>query len=297
MTAIIQLNNLSFAYDKKSVLKNLNLTVQSGEILGLVGPNGAGKTTLLHLIQGILHSSHHAITVFGGQPGSLLAKAKISTMPQKDLQLNNIKVSEFVNLFASQADHPQNPAAVIQALGLTEIKNRLINQLSGGQRRKVSFAGAVVSNPQLLFLDEPTVGMDAGARQNFWDYIETLRQQNVTIIITSHYLEEIQKVADRIAILQTGQFSYVGSWQALQSHHTNGQLHFTTSLALSVFTHLSAVTAAHQTTAGITLLSNDTDLTLQALLPFIDQLHDITITRESLESIFLEMTNKGGLSK
>lgn len=293
MTAAIQLKNLSFAYPNERVLDHLNLQIQSGEIFGLVGPNGAGKTTLLNLIQGILSSHDHAITVLDSQPGSTIVKEKVATMFQDDLQINNVTVREFIKLFAAQATHPKNPETVIEELGLSDIQNQLMNKLSGGQRRKVSFASAVVSNPQLLFLDEPTVGMDAETRQNFWRYIEKLRQQNVTIVITSHYLEEIQKVADRIAILQDGQFRYVGTWQTLQSHHDNGQVNFNTQLERSLFTHLPAVESVTQTDANMTLISNDTDLTLKALLPFIDQLHDITITRESLESIFLEMTNKG----
>lgn len=293
MTAAIQLKNLSFAYPNKRVLDHLNLQIQSGEIFGLVGPNGAGKTTLLNLIQSILSSNNHAISVLDSQPGSTIVKEKVATMFQDDLQINNVKVNEFIKLFAAQATHPKNPETVIKELGLSDIQNQLMNKLSGGQRRKVSFASAIVSNPQLLFLDEPTVGMDAETRQNFWRYIEKLRQQNVTIVITSHYLEEIQKVADRIAILQDGQFRYVGTWQTLQSHHDNGQFNFNTQLERSLFTHLPAVESATQTDANMTLISNDTDLTLKALLPFIDQLHDITITRESLESIFLEMTNKG----
>ncbi|KRL63191.1 ABC superfamily ATP binding cassette transporter, ABC protein [Lentilactobacillus diolivorans DSM 14421] len=293
MTAAIQLKNLSFAYPNKQVLNHLNLQIQPGEIFGLVGPNGAGKTTLLNLIQGILTSHDHSITVLGSQPGSIIVKEKVSTMFQNDLQINNIKVKEFIKLFAAQAINPQDPEMVMRDLGLLDIQNQLMNKLSGGQHRKVSFACAIVSNPQLLFLDEPTVGMDAQTRQNFWHYIEKLRQQKVTIVITSHYLEEIQKVADRIAILQNGQFSYVGTWQTLQNHRDNGQFTFNTSLELSLFTHLPAVKSATQTETNVKLISSDTDLTLKALLPFIDQLHDITITRESLESIFLEMTNKG----
>lgn len=297
MPTIVQLKNLSFAYPHQQVLQNLNLEIKPGEIFGLVGPNGAGKTTLLDLIQGTLPTSPDTISVFNGQPGSLTAKEKISTMFQDDLPLEKVTVKELINLFAAQASHPADTNTIIHDLDLTSIENQLLNQLSGGQRRKVSFATAIISKPQLLFLDEPTVGMDAQARQNFWHYIEALRQQSVTIVITSHYLEEIQQVADRIAILQNGQFRYVGSWQNLQNHYDTGQLTFQTSLAPTIFTHLAAVTTVAKTDTSIKLNSDDTDLTLKALLPFIDQLHDITVTRKSLESIFLELTNQGGTSK
>ena len=208
MTTIIQLNQLSFAYGNRTVLSNLDLTVQEGEILGLVGPNGAGKTTLINLIQGVLTTTPGSVTVFGGQPGTRRAKSKIATMFQDDLKLDNVTVTEFLNVFASQADHPKELVTLVNELNLNDIVNQPLGKLSGGQRRKVSFASAVIANPQLLFLDEPTVGMDAETRQAFWHYINQLRRQNVTVIITSHYLEEIQAVADRIAILQDERFSY-----------------------------------------------------------------------------------------
>lgn len=292
MTTIIQLNQLSFAYGNRPVLSNLDLTVQKGEILGLVGPNGAGKTTLINLIQGVLTATPGSVTVFGGQPGTRQAKSKIATMFQDDLKLDNVTVTEFLNVFASQADNPQELATLVNELNLSDIVNQPLGKLSGGQRRKVSFASAVIANPQLLFLDEPTVGMDAETRQAFWHYINQLRHQKVTVIITSHYLEEIQAVADRIAILQDERFSYIGTWQQLQTSHTTGKLSFTTALAADLFTHLPGVQTINQDNHRLTLTSSDTDLTLKAIIPFVDQIHDLIINRESLESIFLQMTAK-----
>ncbi len=292
MQPIIELNHLSFSYGHQAVLNDLNLSINAGEIFGLVGPNGAGKTTLLNLIQGILPSKTATIKTFGGQPGRLAAKEVTATMFQQDLRLENIKTSEFIELFAAQATNPASPEEIIKRLGLTDVKDRLLTKLSGGQRRKVSFAATIVSNPKLLFLDEPTVGMDAQARQDFWQTIDHLRQRGVTIVMTSHYLEEIQTVADRIAILQDGRFSYVGSWQNLQNHHADGKLIFSTDLAVSLFQRLPGVTKASHADKIVTLVSEDTDLTLWGLLPFIEDCHDLTIARNSLESIFLEMTTK-----
>ncbi|EHM01092.1 hypothetical protein HMPREF9103_00211 [Lentilactobacillus parafarraginis F0439] len=136
------------------------------------------------------------------------------------------------------------------------------------------------------------MGMDAETRQAFWHYINQLRRQNVTVIITSHYLEEIQAVADRIAILQDERFSYIGTWQQLQTSHTTGKLSFTTALATDLFTHLPGVQTIDQDNHRLTLTSSDTDLTLKAIIPFVDQIHDLIINRESLESIFLQMTAK-----
>ncbi|EHM01091.1 hypothetical protein HMPREF9103_00210 [Lentilactobacillus parafarraginis F0439] len=120
MTTIIQLNQLSFAYGNRTVLSNLDLTVQEGEILGLVGPNGAGKTTLINLIQGVLTTTPGSVTVFGGQPGTRRAKSKIATMFQDDLKLDNVTVTEFLNVFASQADHPKELVTLVNELNLND---------------------------------------------------------------------------------------------------------------------------------------------------------------------------------
>jgi ABC-2 type transport system ATP-binding protein len=288
---IISLNHVAFAYNKQPVLRDINLTIQPGEIIGLVGPNGAGKTTLLNLIQGILpHAA--GITVFGGQPGNPTAKAATGSMLQGNLKLPRVHVAELISLIGDQYTHPLPTSEVLALTNLTAQANQNVATLSGGQLRRVTFACAIVHQPQLLFLDEPTVGMDALARQEFWDLISRMRARHVTIIITSHYLEEIQHVADRIAILRQGRFAYVGRWDQLQAAYNGGQISFTTPLPPATFSHLPGVTQVAATADHLTLTSQDTDLTVQALVPFFPDLHHFTATRQSLETIYLDLVKE-----
>lgn len=285
---IITLDHVAFDYGRKPVLRDVALTVQPGEIIGLVGPNGAGKTTLLNLIQGILPDAA-GITIFGGQPGNPTAKAATGSMLQGNLKLPRVRVNELISLIGAQYPHALPTNEVLTLTNLTAQANQSINTLSGGQLRRVTFACAIVHQPQLLFLDEPTVGMDAQARQEFWALIERMRTRHVTVIITSHYLEEIQHVADRIAILTQGRFAYLGSWDELQDAHNGGQISFTAPLAPTAFAHLPGVSAVAATTDHITLTSADTDLTVQSLVPFFSDLHHLTVTRQSLETIYLDL--------
>ncbi len=215
MTTIIQTEHLKFSYGDKTVLKDINLTVQPGEIVGLIGVNGAGKTTLLNILLGLL-SGTGTVKVFDQQPGTTAIKARLGSMLQGDMIIPSITVGDILTLAAAETPDALDPAALLEELQLQQLKSQRLGSLSGGQLRRVTFAVALIGQPDLLFLDEPTVGMDATARKEFWNKIEQLRQQGKTIIITSHYLEEIQQVADRLLILQDGRFTFDGSLQQLQ---------------------------------------------------------------------------------
>jgi ABC-2 type transport system ATP-binding protein len=175
---------------------------------------------------------------------------------------------------------------------LSDLKPQRLGSLSGGQLRRITFAVALVGNPDLLFLDEPTVGMDAQSRKAFWTQIEQLRQQGKTMVITSHYLEEIQQVADRLLILQNGRFVFNGSLQALQKQHLGATITCETDLQSAIFNGLPAVDKVQLVAPKLIIHSTDGDQTLRALVPMLDRLHQISVTRESLEDIFLQLTGK-----
>lgn len=293
MNEIIKINELEFNYGNKRVLKNINLTINSGEIVGLIGENGAGKTTLLNILLGLLPSNHQ-VTILGGKPGEKKARQKIGSMLQGDMVLANVTVAEIIAEAAAQYDQPVVVAELLQNLGLKEYENKLLKSLSGGLMRRVTFALALVGNPELLFLDEPTVGMDSQARKIFWNRIKKLRDAGKTVVITSHYLEEIQQTADRLLILQNGKFSFQGTLPELQNKNKKTVIRFKTKLAINKFQLLTAVTSITPAAENwICLNSEDGDATLRALTPFLADISNISIQRESLEDIFLTMTTEG----
>ncbi|MCI1920653.1 MAG: ABC transporter ATP-binding protein [Liquorilactobacillus nagelii] len=293
MNEIIKINELEFNYGNKRVLKNINLTINSGEIVGLIGENGAGKTTLLNILLGLLPSNHQ-VTILGGKPGEKKARQKIGSMLQGDMVLANVTVAEIIAETAAQYDQPVVVAELLQNLGLKEYENKLLKSLSGGLMRRVTFALALVGNPELLFLDEPTVGMDSQARKIFWNRIKKLRDAGKTVVITSHYLEEIQQTADRLLILQNGKFSFQGTLPELQNKNKKTVIRFKTKLAINKFQLLTAVTSITPAAENwICLNSEDGDATLRALTPFLADISNISIQRESLEDIFLTMTTEG----
>lgn len=291
MTTIIQTEHLKFNYDKKQVLKDINLTVHAGEIIGLIGVNGAGKTTLLNILLGLL-SGKGAVSVFDKKPGNPNSKARIGSMLQGDMIIPGITVGDMLKLAAEQTEHALDPDSLLADLNLTQLKTQRLGNLSGGQLRRVTFAVALIGQPDLLFLDEPTVGMDANARKAFWDQVEQLRQQGKTIVITSHYLEEIQQIADRLLILQNGRFTFDGTLQQLQKQHLGATITCETDLQPAIFSGLADVDHVHSMGDKLVIHSRNGDQTLKALVPMLDRLHQISLNRESLEDIFLQLTKQ-----
>lgn len=285
-TTLVEVHELKFNYSSKMVLGGVNLTVPTGEIIGLIGENGAGKTTLLKLLLGILHSQSGAIQ------WNKVAKPEVNTMFQNNLKLVGVTVRDLLQLTAAQYRNSRPVADVMEELALSSFAKRPLSRLSGGQLRKVAFGLTLVSNAQLLFLDEPTVGMDVNARQIFWRKIEQMRVQGKTVLITSHYLAEIQEVADRILILKAGKIKFNGTLAELQRGYLTSQISFVTNLPKARFQGLSNVKQVLVKGQQVTLDTTDSDQTLRALAPWLNQLNNVKITAASLENIFTAMTKE-----
>ncbi|KRM89969.1 ABC transporter ATP-binding protein [Liquorilactobacillus cacaonum] len=289
MEQIISIKNLNFSYGRNEIIKGLNLSISKGEIIGLIGENGAGKTTLLNILLGLLPSKQN-VKVFGGRPGSLLAKQKIGSMLQGDLVLSNVRIEEFLEEVATQYNNSIPLEPILIKLDLVQHRHKFLKELSGGLMRRVTFAQALLSNPELLFLDEPTVGMDAQARHIFWELIEELREQGKTMIITSHYLEEIQQVASRIIFLQKGNFTFQGTLNELQALHKQTTISITAECEQYNFAKLVGVVKVEKSGSQVAIKSIDGDKTLKELLLECPEVSNITVEHETLEKIFLQMT-------
>ncbi|MCB1051353.1 MAG: ABC transporter ATP-binding protein [Acidobacteria bacterium] len=192
-------------YGKHHALKDLDVELKAGQVTALLGPNGAGKTTAIKLILGLLTPSKGSVSLFGKSPHRREARVHIGAMLQAGSVPETLTVREHFQVFRSYYPNPLPLESLLQKTQLESCANQRFGRLSGGQKQRVLFGLALAGNPELLFLDEPTVGMDILSRRQFWQSIQALRNQGKTILVTTHYLEEAQAIADRVIVLDKGQ--------------------------------------------------------------------------------------------
>lgn len=211
---IIKINHVCKNYKTKKALDNVSLEIKQGELFGLLGVNGAGKTTLIKILCGLTKKNSGEITINGFNLDIDINKIKeiVDISPQETSVANNLTVKENLEFFANiySQNNEKTINEVIDTFNLSEMLNQKAKTLSGGYKRRLSIAIALISKPKILFLDEPTLGLDVFARRELWKIIKKL-QKNITIIITSHYLEEIENLCDRVAILSNGKLLQVGT--------------------------------------------------------------------------------------
>jgi ABC-2 type transport system ATP-binding protein len=202
----IVVDNFSKSYGSHRVVDHLQFTVRRGEIFALLGPNGAGKTTTVETLEGYRKPDEGAIRVLGCDPlrDARTLKPQIGVMLQQDGLYPGLTAREVLRLFAGYYQHPQNIDALLERVGLTAAAKTRCRRLSGGQRRRLALAGALVGNPTLVFMDEPTSGMDPQARLTTWEIIRDLQRSGVTILLTTHLMDEAERLADRVAIIDHG---------------------------------------------------------------------------------------------
>lgn len=198
-------------FDSRSVLDNLSLQAAQGRLTAILGPNGAGKTTLLRCCTGLLTPSAGVIRVLGQQPGTPAVRARVGLMPQTTGAWSGIKAAELLSYLASLYEHPHDVGALIERCALTEFATLPYRRLSGGQQQAVNLAGALVGRPDLVFLDEPTAGMDPHARRATWELLRELRASGVTVVLTTHAMDEAQTLADQVYILDSGRVTIAGT--------------------------------------------------------------------------------------
>ncbi|MBR5900573.1 MAG: ABC transporter ATP-binding protein [Clostridia bacterium] len=212
--SIISISNLNKNYKTKTALDNLNLDIEKGELFGLLGVNGAGKTTLIKILCGLTKKTSGKVFVNGYNLDQDLDNIKqiIDISPQETSVANNLTVKENLEFFANiyNTNDQETISQIISTFNLGEVLNQRAKTLSGGFKRRLSIAIALISKPQILFLDEPTLGLDVFARRELWKAIKKLKN-NITIILTSHYLEEIESLCDRVAILSKGKLLSIGT--------------------------------------------------------------------------------------
>lgn len=293
---------------KKAVdaLNGLNLAIKAGECFGLLGPNGAGKTTTVEILEGLIAPTSGYVEVLGlrwgtGQDQEL--RERIGITLQETRFQEKLKVWEILQLFRSFYSHGMTVEQAIGIVALEEKANAWVRDLSGGQRQRLAVATALVGEPELLFLDEPTTGLDPQARRRLWDVVRDLRERGRTVLITTHYMDEAEKLCDRVAVIDHGKVIAEGSPKQLISQlggehviefsldQTNGQ-----PVQLSDFQQLPPVIQAVQEAEGYLLTVAQPHIAIPAVLEFLDQrqakLNNLTTRHVNLEDVFVSLTGR-----
>jgi ABC-2 type transport system ATP-binding protein len=299
----ISVQNLHKSYGALEAVRGINLEVRTGEVFGLLGPNGAGKTTTLEILEGLRPRTSGAVSVLGLDPGSQNKEIKdrIGVCLQATNLPDKMKVHEALNLFAAFYSKNADRDELLKRLQLWDKKDALYKTLSGGQKQRVALALSLVNDPSLLFLDEPTTGLDPQVRLEIHNVIQELKLDKRSILITTHYIEEAERLCDRVAIIDAGKIIELGTPREIQSR-VLGQtkIEVTTKAALPLDSLPEKIRNEKHSTSedGRTLsVQSSTPASLIVeLVRWIDQLgfelEDIQMKRPTLEDVFIELTGK-----
>ena len=274
----IEVRGLRKSYGSREVLHGIDLDVPTGEVFALLGPNGAGKTTTVEILEGYRHRDAGEVNVLGTDPedASLGFRARIGIVLQSSAVYPLLTVRETLELFAGYYATPRDTRAVIELVGLEEQRDARVRTLSGGQLRRLDLGLALVGSPELIFLDEPTTGFDPAARRQAWETIRNLRRLGNTILLTTHYMEEAQALADRVAILRDGEIVATGSPRELLTGHGAAEIRYRRNGEVVVIDTDEPTRVLH-------------DLTTEALSRGVE-LEELEVHRRSLEDVYLEVT-------
>ncbi len=217
----VTVRGLQKRYDDRLAVDGVDLDVARGEVFALLGPNGAGKTTTVEILEGYRSRDAGDVSVLGHDPAQPTSawRARVGIVLQSVNDLSELTVAETVRHFAGYYPHPRDPDEVMATVGLDDSADKRVRALSGGQRRRLDVALGILGRPELLFLDEPTTGFDPAARRMFWDLIERLAGEGTTILLTTHYLEEAERLADRVAVIARGVILEVATPATLGGRH------------------------------------------------------------------------------
>lgn len=283
------LRGVTRRYGKTTALRDVDLDVQRGELLAVLGPNGAGKTTAIRLLLGLAKPDGGEVRVLGHDPRHAPARRRIGAMLQVGKVPETLRVREHLDLFRSYYPNPMPVAEAVEAAGLQGLEGRLFGALSGGQRQRVLFALAICGNPELVFLDEPTVGLDVAARRLVWEQIRRLVQQGRTVVLTTHHLEEADALADRVAVLQRGSVVALGTASEIKSRVSRRTIRCSTQLPLGEIQAIPQVERVVLADGRTEIHTVAPESVLRALLARDAGLSDLEVAQGSLEDAFLSI--------
>ena len=289
--AAVTLTGLRKHYGDVHAVAGLDLVIAPGEVVALLGPNGAGKSTTVDMLLGLTRPDAGTVTVFGAAPHDAVATGAIGAMLQGGALLDDATVGETVGMVASLHRDPLPVAEALRRSGIDDLANRCCAKLSGGQKQRVRFAVALVSDPDLLVLDEPTAAMDVRSRRDFWRAMHGFTDTGRTVLFATHYLEEAEAYADRVVLMRAGGIVADGSVAEVTALVAGRIVRAAVpGASAAALRALPAVSDVELRPTGVTISTADSDATLRALLKGFPQAHDVEVTAVGLEGAFLSLT-------
>ncbi|RZJ10595.1 MAG: ABC transporter ATP-binding protein [Rubrivivax sp.] len=289
---VASLQGVSKRYGKLDALTRVDLDLKRGELLALLGPNGAGKSTAISLWLGLNDADTGVVRLLGGAPQDIDRRLGLGVMMQ-DVELpKDLKVHELVALSCSYYSRPMTVKQALERAGIVELAHRPYGKLSGGQKRQVQFALAICGRPKVLFLDEPTVGLDLQAREAMWANIRALLREGCSVLLTTHYLEEAEALATRVAVLAKGQVIAAGSVDEMRSLVSRRQIRCETTLPPVEVRRWPGVVDVSENHAQMSIVATDAEGVVRRLLAADPQLSRLEVKQAGLNEAFNELTRE-----
>ncbi|MYD94408.1 MAG: ABC transporter ATP-binding protein [Chloroflexi bacterium] len=298
---VIEVRDLQKAYGDLQAVAGVSFDVAEGEVFGMLGPNGAGKTTTVEILEGLRIRDAGQVSVLGLDPASSGSDFKrlVGVQLQQVALYPRLRVHEVISLFGSFYDRRASTDELIALMGLEDRRNARIAELSGGQAQRLSVALAVVNKPRLVFLDEPSTGMDPQARRNLWEIIEGFKADGMTVVLTTHYMEEAERLCDRVAVMDHGRIIALDSPGALvRASFDEDAIEFVSNDGLTAndLGGLAAVTSATSQGSAHSIFSSDIPRTMGSLLDLAAErgapLEGMRVRHATLEDVFLKLTGR-----
>ncbi|MDT0164566.1 ABC transporter ATP-binding protein [Actinotalea sp. AC32] len=291
----VEVDRVTRRFEATVALDDVSLTVHAGELVGLLGPNGAGKTTLLSLVSGVRRADSGTVRLFGGDPRDASSRIHLGTTPQETGLPPTLRVREVAEFVAGHYPDPLPTGELLETFGLTELAQRQTGGLSGGQKRRLAVALAMAGRPRLVLLDEPTTGLDVDARHILWDALRSFHARGVTVVVTSHYLEEIEALAERVVVVDRGHVLADGALRDVV-----GRVHLRrVTLAVPAdaegrLDRLDGVVGrdTDPVSGRHVLLTADADALVREIVTADVPFHDLEVRSASLEEAFLSLTRR-----
>jgi ABC-2 type transport system ATP-binding protein len=289
---VARLDKVSKRYGTLLALDGVDLEVRRGEVLALLGPNGAGKTTAISLLLGLLKADTGTATVFGQVPSALAARRRIGAMLQTTGVPETLTVGELITLFRSYYAKPRTIADIIALAGVDDLLKRRYGKLSGGQQRRVQFALAICGQVEILFLDEPTTGLDIGARETMWRTIHRLVDDGCALVLTTHYLEEAEALADRVAVIASGKIVAEDSIDAIRARVAHKRIRCISRLPAETIGTWPEVRSVAHDGERIEIVTDAAEIVVRQLLFEDSGLSELEVHRAGLAEAFVEITKE-----
>ena len=291
--AALELRSVTKTYGKVRALDRIDLRIEAGETVALLGPNGAGKTTAINLLLGLSRPDSGQALMFGASPDSTANRVRTGTLMQVSGIPETLTVQEHLEGFAAYYPQPLKLRDVLEATGLTGLEKRMYSRLSGGQKQRLQLAPALIGDPDVPFLDEPTAGLAVETRRALWQLVRNLSSSGRTVLLTTHYLEEADELADRIVMLRQGTVVANGTPAEIKANTAGRRVRARTSTDVAFARELTGVLQARRDGDKLELLVTDAEEVTRTLLFRDAELSDLEVTAVSLDEAFISLTGTG----